>query len=311
VNPNELFGADWRQYLREIGQHPLLEAAEELELARAMEVGRHAARLVESAPDTLSARRRAELEQCVEAGRRARERLVESNLRLVVSIAGRYAGRGVSLQDLIQEGNIGLQVGIDKYEWRKGFRLSTYVYWWIRQAMTRSLANGSRFIRLPVHAGDLLRRAALLEQRLGADLGRTPALAELAAELDIQPERLHAIRLASATPASLDRPVADDSERTRGETVPDDAALTAMQSVGEQDELADEVADALQDLPAREREVLCLRFGLGNAVGASLSEIGTRLGVTRERARQIEGQALRKLRGDRRLRRALVDLQTA
>jgi DNA-directed RNA polymerase sigma subunit (sigma70/sigma32) len=128
---------------------------------------------------------RAELGRLNETGRRARERLIESNLRLVVSIAGRYAGRGLRLQDLIQEGNIGLQLGIDKYSWRKGFRLSTYVYWWIRQAMTRSLANASRFIRLPVHAGDLLRRGALLEQRLEADLGRKPVLAELAAELGI------------------------------------------------------------------------------------------------------------------------------
>jgi len=311
VNANELCTADWHQYLREIGQHPLLEAAEELELARAMDAGRDAARVVRSAKGTLSEGRRAELEMRIETGRRARERLVESNLRLVVSIAGRYTGRGVSLQDLIQEGNVGLQVGIDKYEWRKGFRLSTYVYWWIRQAMTRALANGSRFIRLPVHAGDLLRRAALLEQRLGEDLDRTPALAELAAELGIQPERLHAIRLAASAPASLDRPVAGDSERTRGEIVPDDRALTTMQSIGEHDELAKEVADALQGLPAREREVLRLRYGLGDANAATLVEIGARLGVTRERARQIESQALRKLRGDRRLRRALAELQTA
>ncbi|HLZ28119.1 MAG TPA: sigma-70 family RNA polymerase sigma factor [Chloroflexota bacterium] len=311
MNANELCTADWHQYLREIGQHPLLEAAEELELARAMDAGRDAARVVRSAKGTLSEGRRAELEMRIETGRRARERLVESNLRLVVSIAGRYTGRGVSLQDLIQEGNVGLQVGIDKYEWRKGFRLSTYVYWWIRQAMTRALANGSRFIRLPVHAGDLLRRAALLEQRLGEDLDRTPALAELAAELGIQPERLHAIRLAASAPASLDRPVAGDSERTRGEIVPDDRALTTMQSIGEHDELAKEVADALQGLPAREREVLRLRYGLGDANAATLVEIGARLGVTRERARQIESQALRKLRGDRRLRRALAELQTA
>jgi len=311
VNPNELFSTDRSQYLREIGQHPLLEPAEELELARQMDAGRQAARLVERSAKDLSSDRRAEAERLIETGRRARDRLIESNLRLVVSIAARYTGRGLSLQDLIQEGNIGLQLGIDKYNWRKGFRLSTYVYWWIRQAMTRSLANASRFIRLPVHVGDLLRRAALVEQRLGADLGRTPALAELAAEVGVQPERLHAIRQAASTPASLDTPLAGDSERTRGEIVPDDEALTAMQSVAEADELADQVADALQELPPREREVLRLRYGLGNGDAASLTEIGARLGVTRERARQLEGQALRRLRRDHRLRRALLELQSA
>jgi RNA polymerase primary sigma factor len=310
VKPDDLFSADWRQYLREIAQHPLLEPAEELKLARQMDAGRQAARLDRSAKD-VSSDRRADLEQLIETGRRARERLIESNLRLVVSLAGRYAGRGLSLQDLIQEGNIGLQLGIDKYNWRKGFRLSTYVYWWIRQAMTRALANTGRLIRLPAHVGDLLRRGALLEQRLEADLGRKPGLAELAAEVGVNPERLHAIRIAASTPASLDTPLARDSERTRGETVPDDRALNMMQSVTEHDELSDQVAAALDDLPAREREVLRLHYGLGGTNGASLTEIGAHFGVTRERARQIEGQALRRLRGDSRLRRALVDLQSA
>jgi RNA polymerase primary sigma factor len=311
VKPDDPFGADWRQYLREIAQHPLLQPAEEIELACQLDMGRQAARLDRSVKEALSSERRADLEQAIETGRRARERLIESNLRLVVNIAGRYTRRGLSLQDLIQEGNIGLQMGIDKYNWRKGFRLSTYVYWWIRQAMTRSLANTGRLIRLPVHVGDLLRRATALEQRLEVDLGRTPALAEVAAELDVPAERLRAMRVAASTPTSLDTAVASNSELTRGEMVRDDEALAAMQSAGESAESSDEVVAALQDLPAREREVLRLRYGLGNSDATSLTEIGARLGVSRERARQIEGQALRRLRGDRRLRRALLDLQTA
>ena len=278
---------DLGDYLREIAQHPLLTPQEESELSRQMLEG-----------------------GCAER-EQARQRLIESNLRLVVSIARRYRGHGLSLADLIQEGNIGLQTGIDKFDWRKGFRLSTYVYWWIRQAMTRALANDSRMIRLPVHAGELLREASQTEHRLAVELGFEPTLAQVAAAMHMEPDRLREIRLAAGAPASLDMPVRLDSDLSRAETVTDEAALAAMQSVADSDDLPGTVSAALEELPEREREVLRWRFGLATADTRSLAEIGNRLGVTRERARQIEGQALRRLRNNAGLRRAMLEHATA
>jgi RNA polymerase primary sigma factor len=270
-------------YLREIALHPLLTPQEEIELAQQM------------------------LEGGCEERERARRRLIESNLRLVVSIARHYRGRGLSLADLIQEGNIGLQTGVSKFDWRKGFRLSTYVYWWIRQAMTRALANDSRLIRLPVHAGELLREASQTEQRLAAELGIEPSLSQVAASMHVQPDRLRQLRLAAGAPVSLDVPVGMDGDRLRAETVADDAAQAAMQSVADTDDLPATVSAALEALPEREREVLSWRYGLARADTSSLVEIGKRLGITRERARQIESQALRRLRQNAGLRRAMLE----
>jgi RNA polymerase primary sigma factor len=278
---------DLSDYLLEIAQHPLLTPHEEIELSRQMLEGGCALR------------------------EQARQRLIESNLRLVVSIARRYRGHGLSLADLIQEGNIGLQTGINKFDWRKGFRLSTYVYWWIRQAMTRALANDSRMIRLPVHAGELLREASQTEHRLSAELGFEPTLAQVAAAMHMEPDRLREIRLAAGAPASLDVPVGSDSDLSRAETVTDEAAQAAMQSVADSDDLPGTVSAALEELPEREREVLQWRYGLTTADTRSLAEIGKRLGVTRERARQIEGQALRRLRNNAGLRRAMLEHASA
>jgi len=278
---------DLSAYLREIAQHQLLTPQEEIELSRQMLEGGGAER------------------------EQARQRLIESNLRLVVSIARRYRGQGLSLADLIQEGNIGLQTGIDRFDWRKGFRLSTYVYWWIRQAMTRALANDSRMIRLPVHASELLREASQTEHRLAVELGIEPTLSQVAAAMHMEPERLHQIRLAAGAPASLDVPVGVDSDVSRAETVTDEAAQAAMQSVADADDLPGTVSAALAELPEREREVLRWRFGLATAGTRSLAEIGQRLGVTRERARQIEDQALRRLRNNARLRRAMLEHASA
>jgi RNA polymerase primary sigma factor len=274
-------------YLREIAQHPLLTPQEEIDLSRQM------------------------LEGGREERAQARQRLIESNLRLVVSIARRYRGHGLSLADLIQEGNIGLQTGIDKFDWRKGFRLSTYVYWWIRQAVTRALANDSRLIRLPVHAGALLRESATVEQGLQARLEREPTLSEVAAAMHMEPDRLRQIRLVAVAPASLDVPGEVDSGLMRAETVTDDAATAAIQSVGESDGLPATVSAALEELPEREREVLRWRYGLASADTSSLVEIGKRLGVTRGRARQIEDQALRRLRKNAGLRRAMLEHASA
>jgi RNA polymerase primary sigma factor len=296
------------EYLYEISQHPLLTPEDELRLAEQMSDGRRAARQLANLQEPHSPRI-GELEHRVEVGLRARQQLIESNLRLVVAVARRYRGNGLSLLDLIQEGNIGLQIGIEKYDCRKGYRLSTYVFWWIRQTMTRALANDSRTIRLPVHAGEVIREAAMAEQQLQSELGRPPTLKELAKRVGVPTERLGAIRLAATSPMSLDVPMNEDSQLTRADMVVDDSATADVEGAGEQEELEHEVASVIAGLPPREREVLELRYGLANGHAWTLAQIGQRLGVTRERARQLENQALRRLRGDARLRRALVDLE--
>ena len=281
---NDLIGSDLTGYLHEISQYPLLTPEEELRLAREMTTG------------------------TAESRRLARRRLVESNLRLVVSIAGHYRGRGLSLQDLIQEGNIGLQNGIERFDWHKGYRLSTYIYWWIRQAMTRALANDSRTIRLPVHAGEMLRSAAQAEQDLMAEVGRPPTLREVAQRLGVQPERLRTIRFAASVPESLDAPLTTDTSLTRADSVADDSADDELEFAEAASDLRDCISAALDRLPERERDVVKLHYGVGIPGTCTLAEIGERIGVTRERARQIEGQAMRRLRNNAQLRRALVDL---
>jgi RNA polymerase primary sigma factor len=282
MTQNDLLGSDLSAYLQEITQYPLLTREDELRLARQLATGDIA----------------------------ARQRLVESNLRLVVSIAGHYRGRGLSLQDLIQEGNVGLQTGIERFDWRKGYRLSTYIYWWIRQAMTRALANDSRTIRLPAHAGEMLRGAAQAEQDLAAELGRPPTLAEVARRVGVEPERLRAIRFAASAPESLDAPLSTDTSLTRADAVADDHAGDALELAEDTSDLQERISAALDRLPERERNVVKLHYGVGTPQ-TSLAEIGHSMGVTRERARQIEGQAMRRLRNNAQLRRALVELTGA
>ena len=217
----ELSGDAGAMYLREIAHHELLAAHEEVALAQRLEAGKAAIKELAIADDTLDADHRAELKRLADDGEQARRRLIECNLRLVVSVARRYVGRKVSFLDLVQEGNMGLQIGVDKYDWRRGFRFSTYVYWWIRQSLTRAIADQSRTIRLPVHVGEFLSKLAHGERELSAQFGRQPTVDELAQYLDIDPERINAVRRAARVPLSLEAPLGEDGELTRGDLIGD------------------------------------------------------------------------------------------
>jgi RNA polymerase primary sigma factor len=216
----ELSGGADAMYLREIANHALLSRDDEVELAQSMEAGREARARLSSAEELDELTREA-LERSVTDGERAREHLIESNLRLVVSVARRYFNRGLGFLDLVQEGNIGLQIGSDKYDWRRGFRFSTYVYWWIRQAITRSLADQSRTIRLPVHAVELLTRVMRAERELQVEGGEVPTLEQIALHLGTDVDRIIEARRASQTPLSIEAPLNDDSDMTRGDLLGD------------------------------------------------------------------------------------------
>jgi RNA polymerase primary sigma factor len=294
--PEELLADAGAMYLREIAHHELLTAQEEVSLAQRLDAGKEALRALAMADASLDPVYRVELEQQAEDGERARRRLVECNLRLVVSIARRYLGRGVPLLDLIQEGNIGLHTGVDKYDWRRGFRLSTYIYWWIRQAVTRAVADQSRTIRLPVHVVELLTRIARAERELTAKLGRQPTADELGECLDIEPERILETRRAARLPLSLESPFGEDGELTRGDLIGDEAAAETAHRSCEASDLSERLQAVLDELHPRERQVLRLRFGLDRGYERTLGEVGELLSVSRERIRQIEAQGLGKLR---------------
>ena len=303
----ELSGGAGAMYLREIAHHELLTAQEEVSLAQRLEGGKGALRELATADETLEPAYRLELEQRAEDGERARRRLIECNLRLVVSVARRYLGRGLSFLDLVQEGNIGLQIGVEKYDWRRGFRFSTYVYWWIRQAVTRAIADQSRTIRLPVHVTEFLTKTARAERELAAELGREPTVDEVAQYLDIDPERINEARRAARMPLSLETPLGEDGELTRGDLIGDDTAAEAARESSEASDLSERLESALDELHPRERQVLRLRFGLDRGHERTLGEVGEELGVSRERIRQIEAEALAKLRRMPRLRRELLE----
>jgi RNA polymerase primary sigma factor len=304
---DDIVGDTGAMYLREIGNHELLSAAEEVALGQTLEAGVAAAAELAEATLALDPARRAELEDLVEAGQRARQRLIECNLRLVVSVARRYLGRGLSFLDLVQEGNIGLQIGVDKYDWRRGFRFSTYVYWWIRQSVTRAIADQSRTIRLPVHITEALGRTARGERELTCQLGREPTLEELAAHVDVEPSRIREIRHAARVPLSLETPVGEDGDVTRGDLIGDENASDAVRASVEANDLSERLAAAIDELHPRERQVLRMRFGLDRGDERTLGEISNELGVSRERVRQIETEALGKLRRMPRLRRELLE----
>jgi len=307
----ELSGGAGAMYLREIARHDLLSLHDEQLLAQRMEAGRAARARLEATDEPLDANERSALERAVDEGEQARRHLIECNLRLVVSVARRYLNRGLNFLDLVQEGNIGLQIGVDKYDWQRGFRLSTYVYWWIRQAMTRALADQSRTIRLPVHAVELLVRITRAQRELLSETGREPSVEELAEHLGLDVERVIEARRAAQVPLSIEAPLGDDSDMTRGDLLGDETASQAAQREVELHELSQQLNEALASLDPRERRVLEMRFGLARGEERTLSEVAETMGVSRERIRQIEQAALAKLRRSPSLRRDVVEYLAA
>jgi RNA polymerase primary sigma factor len=281
-------------YLQEISKTPLLTAEEELALAQQLEAGEAAKRrLAQGVADPAE---RARLEELVRTGEAARKRLIESNLRLVVSVARRYLGRGLSFLDLVQEGNIGLQRAVERYDWRRGFRFSTYAYWWIRQAISRAVAAQARTIRLPVHVIEQLTRVYDTMQALHQELGREPTVAEIAARLGVEPERVREAFQAARVPISLDTPLTEEEEATVADFIADLTARSPAE-VAEEQVLTHTLDEALRRyLTPREARVLQLRFGLAGETPRTLTEIAAEVGVSRERVRQIEAEALAKLR---------------
>ncbi|MHB8438657.1 MAG: sigma-70 family RNA polymerase sigma factor [Acidimicrobiales bacterium] len=283
-----------RLYLSEIGRHPLLTKEDEARLAQEAEAGREAHAELAAQQGASPARIR-ELRRIAKTGDAAVEIFVTSNLRLVVSIAKRYQAADLPLLDLVQEGNLGLIHAVEKFDWRKGFKFSTYATWWIRQAITRGIANSGRTIRLPVHAGELLNQVAKARGRLTAQLGRRPSINELAADLDVGAEKITEILHHVSAPMSLSEPLRHDSDAEVGDMVEDRAALSPFEAAATS-LMAGEVTKMLVSLDDREREIIRLRFGLDRGEPRTLEEVGVRFGLTRERIRQIEARAMSKLR---------------
>ena len=282
-----------RQYLREIGRVPLLAAAQEGELAQAIARGRQA--LEELANASVTRERRLDLRRLAAAGERARAHMIEANLRLVVSVAKKYANRGLSLLDLIEEGNLGLMKAVEKFDYTRGFKFSTYATWWIRQAITRAIADQSRTIRLPVHIVEKISRLHALLPRLEQELGHAPTADDLARALGMPAERVTEILLAGRGTISLESPIGDHEDGLLADVVPDRSAEEPS-DIADRRLLRSAVLSLLSSLSDRERCILELRYGLGARDPLTLQEIGAEIGLTRERVRQIEGEALEKLR---------------
>jgi RNA polymerase primary sigma factor len=283
-------------YFRDISATTLLSAEEEIELAQKIENGEDAKSVLKHATSDLPEDQRDQIEDVVMVGERARGRLTEANLRLVVSVARKYLNRGLPMLDLIQEGNIGLARAVEKYDWRKGYRFSTYAYWWIRQGMTRALAEQARAIRVPTHMvsaiGDVYKAARDLQQ----ELGREPRVQEIADRLDLTPERVMEIQASSRQPVSLETPLGnEDSGGTLGDLIAD-RTVRSPHELAAHSLLRRHMDDAMQVLSPRERQVLRMRYGLDGGREHTLGEIADQLGVTSERVRQIESAALSKLR---------------
>ncbi len=286
-------------YLKEMARVPLLTTEEEVRLAKQLELGYHARYLLLS--DNGSNQRQRELERVIEQGKAAREHLITANTRLVVSIAKKYMGRGVPFLDLIQEGNLGLMKAVEKFDYRRGYRFSTYATWWIRQTITRAIADQGRTIRVPVHMSDSIRRLYKAARRLEQENGRKPTPEEIAEDLEMEPRKVRWMLKVSWQPLSLERPVGEEEDSELGSFIEDKSTLTPTQTAYG-NLLREKVEEVLATLTPREARILRLRFGLHNGRSYTLEEVGKKFGLTRERIRQIEGKALRRLRHPRRSR---------
>lgn len=282
-------------YLKEAGRVPLLNAEEEVSLAKRMEAGRIAQEKLDEAGADLPLDDRFDLQEIVEDGEQAQEHLVRANSRLVISVAKKYIGRGVHFLDLIQEGNIGLIRAARKFEYQRGHKFSTYATWWIRQAVSRAVADQGRTIRVPVHMGDQINRLRRVTMRLTQELGRDPTLNELADGMQTTPDKISTLIEVARRPISLETPTDEDEESEIGDFV-EDTTSPAPSEMTDAEMLREHLAQALNKLPEREAKILQLRYGLLDGEMHTLEEVGKAIGVTRERVRQLEAQALNRLR---------------
>jgi RNA polymerase primary sigma factor len=288
-------------YLKEMARVPLLSNEEEITLARRLEDGLKAGARLALLNGQASDEEQTALHALVEDGHDARDHLIKANTRLVVSIAKRYMGRGVPFLDLIQEGNLGLMKAVEKFDYKRGYRFSTYATWWIRQTITRAIADQGRTIRVPVHMSDRIRHLYKTARELEQKHGRKPTPEEIAEELDLEPRKVQWMLKVSWRPLSLERPVGEDDENELGNFIEDYSMPTPLQSAY-QTLLREKLEEVLGTLSPREARILRLRFGLQNGRSYTLEEVGQKFGLTRERIRQIEGKALRRLRHPRRSR---------
>jgi RNA polymerase primary sigma factor len=284
-----------RMYLKEIGKVPLLTGAQEVSLAKRIEAGVHATERLDDLTAPLSDEAQASLQAVAVDGEIAKKQLTEANLRLVVSIAKRYVGRGMALLDLVQEGNLGLIRAVEKFDYTKGFKFSTYATWWIRQAITRAIADQARTIRIPVHMVETMNKVLRVQRQMLQELGREPTVEEVAAKVELTPDRVRDIQRISLEPVSLETPVGEEDDSSLGDFVEDPSAI-APATAAARALLTEAIEEALEELNDRERAVVRLRFGLDDGQVRTLEEVGKEFGVTRERIRQIESKTLAKLR---------------
>ena len=303
VDPNSMvdsFGTDdpVRMYLKEIGKVNLLSSDEEIELAQAMDAGNAAKEQLaelQAAGEEIPAEVQAELDKAIKKGERAKQRLAEANLRLVVSIAKRYVGRGMQFLDLIQEGNLGLIKAVEKFDYTKGYKFSTYATWWIRQAITRAIADQARTIRIPVHMVETINKVIRVSRQLLQELGHDPTPEEIAEEMNMPVEKVREILKIAQEPVSLETPIGEEEDSHLGDFIEDDTASEPSEAASFT-LLKEQLVDVLSTLTPREEKVLKLRFGIEDGRTRTLEEVGKEFNVTRERIRQIEAKALRKLR---------------